>query len=113
MQITDSNQDRRFSTNALAAIMLFAPAVLVMLNGGSGQIAVFGMVMVGGPLLIGLIAQRVKGRTGAVWWLFSSVIMMVVNVLAGGGASSEVLAKVILFGALPMSIIVATLPRRT
>ena len=88
MQITDSSKDRKnglLSTNALAAIMISAHLLLAILGGGSGETAVFAMVMIGGPLLIGLISQRVKGRTGAVWWLLSLILMMVVNLLAGGG----------------------------
>lgn len=116
MQITDTNLDlksRLLSTNWLAAIMLLAPLFLVMLNGGSGETATFGMVMFSGPLIIGLLAQRLKGRTGAVWWILSTVVLMVVNVLSGGGGSSEVLAKTIVFGVLPLAVILATLPRRT
>jgi hypothetical protein len=84
----------------------------VVLNGGAGETAVFGAVMFSGPILIGLMALRVKGRTGVAWWLLSLIVMIVVNVLAGGGSSSDVLARTIMFGALPMVIIVATLPRR-
>jgi hypothetical protein len=100
----------RLSTPILAAIILLAPFILVVLNGGAGETAVFGAVS--GPILIGLMAQRVKGRTGVAWWLLGLIVMVVVNVLAGGGSSSEVLARTIMFGALPMVIIVATFPRR-
>jgi hypothetical protein len=39
-------------------------------------------------------------------------VMIIANVLAGGGASPDVLARTIMFGALPIVLIVATLPRR-
>jgi hypothetical protein len=42
------------------------------------------MVMFSGPIALGLMAQRMKGRTGVWWWLLSLVAMCVVNVLAGG-----------------------------
>ena len=112
MQISSSEGfASRLSTPMLAAIILLAPVILVVLNGGAGETAVFGAVMFSGPILIGLMAQRVKGRTGVAWWLLSLMVMVVVNVLAGG-SSSDVLARTIMFGALPMVIIVATLPRR-
>ncbi len=100
------------STQFLAAAILLAPVILMIVGGGSGEAAVFGMVMVSGPILIGLMAQRVKGRTGALWWLLSLVVMLLANVLSGGGQTPDVLARTIMFGALPMAIIVWSLPRR-
>jgi len=52
------------------------------------------MVMISGPILLGLMAQRVKARTGARWWFLSLVLMGIANLLAGGGrarTSSHVL----------------------
>jgi hypothetical protein len=101
------------STRFLVAVILFLPPFLVIAEGGNGETATFAMVMFSGPVLIGLMAQRVKGRTGALWWFLSLVVMFIANLLAGGGASSDILARTIMFGALPMVIIVATLPRRS
>jgi hypothetical protein len=83
-----------------------------MLNGADSQTTTFTIVMFSGPIALGLMAQRMKGRTGVWWWLLSLVVMCVVNVLAGGGGTPNVLAHVIVLGALPMAIIIATLPRR-
>jgi hypothetical protein len=111
--VNDTLHNKLLSTPVLATAILLLPVVLVLLGGGSGETGVFGMVMISGPILLGLMAQRMKGRTGAAWWLVSFVVMCMVNVLAGGGANADVLARTMMFGALPMVIIIATLPQRT
>jgi hypothetical protein len=100
------------STLVLVILILLVPAAITMLNGADSQTTTFTMVMFSGPIALGLMAQRMKGRTGVWWWLLSLVAMCVVNVLAGGGGTPNVLAHVIVLGALPMAIIIATLPRR-
>lgn len=102
------------STPFLVTAILLAPIVLMVFGGGqdAGVLATFGMVMFSGPILIGLMAQRLKGRTGVWWTLLAVVVAFLVNVLAGGGHDSKVLANTLLFGLIPMVVIVATLPRR-
>ena len=72
------------------------------------------------PIVIGTIAQRTKGGTGAAWWFLSSVVMVFFYRVSAVSASPPAerplyvgLVGALLFGALPMLIIVATVRWRS
>jgi uncharacterized membrane protein len=67
------------------------------------------------PILIGTIAQRTNGRNGVAWWFLTFVVMVffyrISRVSASPPAENPLyvaLVGALLFGALPMLIIVAT-----
>jgi len=66
------------------------------------------LVILGGvPLLIGVGAQRMRGRTGIAWALLAFVVMFSMFHITGYN-----LVSTFLYGALPVVLIVATLPNR-
>jgi hypothetical protein len=106
----------------LVAAILLAPVVLWLLTGVKSDTVVLLMALASMPVLIGLISQRLKGRTGAVWSFLSlevifSIFLFFVAFLSGlidpGQKPLLVgVSGVILFGLLPLLVIVATGSRR-
>jgi hypothetical protein len=73
------------------------------------------------PVVLGIVAQKQKGRTGAAWWFLTFVLMIFFylatdlfasDLVATYGSIVAGISGAILFGLVPMSIIVATLPAR-
>jgi hypothetical protein len=109
---TPATEKKTDLTNILAvAAVLFFP-VMSVLNGARAEIAMFGTVVFSGPILLGIMAQRTRGRTGAAWWLLSTIAVLVANLIGGGGSTPEALSYTILLGIAPMAIIIWSLPRR-
>ena len=52
-----------------------APFIVGLVVGASGDAIAAWTVMGSLPVLIGLIARRMRGRSGAAWWLLSLVLM--------------------------------------
>ena len=52
-----------------------APSIVGLVIGASGDAIAAWTVMGRLPILIGLIARRMRGRSGAAWWLLSLVLM--------------------------------------
>ena len=107
------------NTKTIAAAILLAPFALAFLGMGDGQSGVLLLVLGSVPILIGFLAQRTRGRTGAAWWFLSLLVRtffyFVVGIFGSSGSDATVntgLAGALLFGALPISIIVYSLPRR-
>jgi hypothetical protein len=83
--------------------------------------ALLWIFMGAGPILLGIFAQKQKGRTGAGWWFLTLVVMIIFylatdvfarDLVARHGDVVAGLSGAILLGLLPMMIIVATLPKR-
>jgi hypothetical protein len=110
------------NTKTIAAGILLAPFALGILTGSSGNSIMVLTILGSMPILIGFMAQRTRGRTGAAWWFLSLVVMtffyFLIGMLGSIGSSGEGdavntgLAGAVLFGALPLSIVVYSLPRR-
>jgi hypothetical protein len=59
-------------TRIFVAAIFLALAVFGLLTGAKSDVIIFLAVLGSGPILIGLISQRMKGRSGATWcWVLS------------------------------------------
>ena len=106
----------------LVAAIVLTPVVLWLLTGVDSDTVVLLLALASVPVLIGLISQRLKGRTGAFWSFLSlevifSICLFFAAFLGGlidpGQKPLLVgVSGVILFGLLPLLVIVATGPRR-
>jgi hypothetical protein len=106
----------------LVTAILFAAAVLWLLTGASSDLVVLLMVLGSVPILIGLISQRMKGRTGAAWWFLSLEVIFCIFLFFAAFLTGVIepgkkpllvgLSGIILFGAMPLVIVMATRPRR-
>ena len=108
-------------TWVLVIAIFVAPIVLGVMTVASGERQILWLVSGSIPILIGVIAQRLKGRTGAAWWFLGVVVTLffyLVSAVFFGPSMPEFSDVIVgtsgalLFGALPLLIIVATLPRR-
>jgi len=101
------------------AILAVLTAILVILvfRGAPGETVVFWLVLGCVPIELGTIAQTWKGRTGAAWWLLSLIVMLLsyfVTAASYAGPDARMttyLAGALVLGALPMALIIASLPR--
>ena len=97
--------------------ILTVPFVVGLDIGASGDVIAAWTVMGSLPIVIGLIAQRMRGRSGAAWWLLSQTVMSVfyavsaVYLLSMGERTLYSGLGGAMLGALPLLIIVALLPR--
>ena len=96
------------------------PFIVGLMIGASGDGIVAWTVMGSLPVLIGMIARRTRGRSGAAWWLLSLVVMSVFYAVSAVYLLTmdertlySGLGGAMLLGALPLLIIVALLPRRS
>jgi hypothetical protein len=88
------------------------------MNTASDAIVLLG-ILVSLPGLIGLMSQRTKGRSGAAWW-FLSLVMLFFFCLSFAAFIDDrgekplviALSGAILFGVMPLIVIVCTRPRR-
>ena len=98
--------------------------MLTMLSASLGIAIVTAPFIVGRmgslPVLIGMTAQRMRGRSGAAWWLLSLVLMSTCYAVSavylltmGERTLYSGLGGAMLLGALPLLIIVTLLPRRS
>ena len=108
-------------TWVLVIAIFVAPIVLGVMTVASGERQILWLVFGSIPILIGVIAQRLKGRTGAAWWFLGVVVTLffyLVSAVFFGPSMPEFSDVIVgtsgalLFGALPLLIIVATFPRR-
>ena len=104
----------------LGIAIVTTPFIVGRMIGASGDGIVVWTVMGSLPLVIGMMAQRMRGRSGAAWWLLSSVVMSVFYAVSavyllrmGERTFYSGLGGAMLLGALPLLIIVAFLPRRS
>jgi hypothetical protein len=63
-------------TWVLVIAIFVAPIVLGVMTVASGERQLLWMVLGSIPMLVGVIAQRLKGRTGAAWWFLAFVVML-------------------------------------
>jgi hypothetical protein len=104
------------------AVILFFPVALWLLTTATSDTVIFLMVLASVPILIGLITQRMKGRTGVAFWSLSleamfSIFLFFVAFLSGLVEPGQKpllvgLSGAILFGVLPLLVILFTRPRR-
>ena len=99
-------------------VIVTAPSIVGLVIGASGDAIAAWTVMGSLPVLIGLIARRMRGRSGAAWWLLSLVLMSAFYAVSavyllsmGERTLYSGLGGAMLLGALPLLIIVALLPR--
>lgn len=105
-----------FSTPVLSTAIMLAPLGIGLAIGADTDDILLWTIMGSLPILIGTIAQQTKGIiTGAEWWFLSSVVMVFFYRVSAVSASPPTesplylgLVGALLFGALPMLIIVAT-----
>ncbi len=99
-----------------AAILLGGPLLLFIVNGKSGDAtgamavsAVFGL-----PIFLGVVAQIKRGRTGVAWALLSFLLILPAYLLSAASYNDMTygISGALLFGALPMGIIIWSLPDR-
>ena len=97
-----------------------APFIVGRMIGATGDSIVAWTVMGSLPVLIGMTAQRMRGRSGAAWWLLSLVLMSTCYAVSavylltmGERTLYSGLGGAMLLGALPLLIIVTLLPRRS
>jgi uncharacterized membrane protein YhaH (DUF805 family) len=101
----------------LGIVILTVPFVVGLDIGASGDVIAAWTVMGSLPIVIGLIAQRMRGRSGAAWWLLSLMVMSVfyavsaVYLLSMGERTLYSGLGGAILGSLPLLIIVALLPR--
>jgi hypothetical protein len=112
-------------TRVFTAAIFLAPVVFGLLAGAKSDAIVFLAILSSGPILIGLITQRMKGRSGATWCWFLSLAALLfflpffVSCFSGAISNpgqkllSVGLSGAILFGVMPLVIIVFTSQRRT
>lgn len=103
---------------SLGIAIMMVPLIFGQMIGVTGDGIVAWTVMGSLPILIGMIAQLMKGRSGAAWWLLSLVLMSVFYAISAVSLltmSEKTLYKglggALLLGALPVLIIVVLLPR--
>lgn len=109
-------------TVILVAAILFTPVVPWLLTRADSDTVVLLMVLGSVPILIGLISQRMKGRTGAAWSLLSLEVVFFIFLFFAAFLSGLIdpgqkpllvgFSGAILFGLLPLVVIVVTRPRR-
>lgn len=95
-----------------------APFLIGLMIGATGDGIIACIVMGSLPILIGMIAQRMRGRSGAAWWLLSLALMSVFYAVFAVSLltmSQKTLYKglagaLLLLGALPVLVIVVLLP---
>ena len=102
---------------SLGTAIMLVPFIFGLMIGATSDGIVAWTIMGSLPILIGMIAQRMKGRSGVAWWLLSLVVMSLfyavsaVYFLARGERTLySGLGGALLLGALPLLIIVALLP---
>jgi glucose-6-phosphate-specific signal transduction histidine kinase len=103
-------------------LILFVPVALWLLTAAKSDTVVFLMVLASVPILIGLITQRMKGRTGVAFWSLSleamfAIFLFFVAFLSGLVEPGQKpllvgLSGAILFGVLPLLVVLFTRPRR-
>ena len=103
---------------SLATAIMLVPFIVGRMVGATGDGIVAWTVMGSLPVLIGMIAQRMRGRSGAAWWLLSLVVMSAFYAVSavyllpmGERTFYSGLGGAMLLGALPLLIIVVLLPR--
>ena len=103
---------------SFATVIVTAPFIVGLTIGAGGDSIVAWTIMGSLPVLIGMIARRMRGRSGAAWWLLSSVLMSTCYAVSavylltiGERTLYSGLGDAMLLGALPLLIIVALLPR--
>jgi hypothetical protein len=104
----------------LGTAIMMMPLIVGLIIGAPGDGIVAWTVMGSLPVLIGMVAHRMRGRSGAAWWLLSLVVMSVfyavsaVDLLTMGVRTLySGLGGAMLLGALPLLIIVTRVPRRS
>lgn len=102
----------------LGTAIMLVPFIVGLIVGVTSDGIVAWTVMGSLPVLMGMIAQRMKGRSGAAWWLLSLVVMSAFYAISAVYLSTigertlySGLGGAMLLGALPLLIIVALLPR--
>jgi len=109
---------------ALAAAILLAPAGLGLLTRAKSDVIAFLAILGSGPILIGLITQRIKARSGAAWWFLSLVALFYFLPFFAASFSGVInnpgqkplfvgISGAMLFGVIPLVVIVFTSQRRT
>ena len=99
---------------SLGIAIVTAPFIVGRMIGATGDGIVAWTVMGSLPVLIGMIARRMRGRSGAAWWLLSLVLMSTCYAVSavylltmGERTLYSGLGGAMLLGALPLLIIVA------
>ena len=102
----------------LGTAIMMVPFIVGLMVGATGDGIVAWTVMGSLPIVIGILAQSMKGRSGAAWWLLSLVLMSVFYAITAVSLLTmsektlyKGLAGALLLCALPVLIIVALLPR--
>ena len=86
-----------------------------MRGSGSAEGAMVVSVTFGLPILLGIVAQLKRGRTGVAWALLSFVAITVAYLLTASSHNGDWaygISGAFLFGAIPMVIVISTLPDR-
>jgi hypothetical protein len=103
------------STPVLSTAIVLAPLGIGLAIGRDLDDILAWTIMGSLPILIGTLGQRMKGGTGALWWLPTFVMMAFFYRVSAVSASPPTekpvyvgLIGALLFGALPMLTIVAT-----
>jgi hypothetical protein len=115
---TPPKQQEEIDMNTTGLIVLIALTPFIamfVIPDTSGERVMYWEILLSIPVILGVIAQRIKGRTGAAWWFFTFVLMLVFYLITDVSMNHKAftgLSGALLFGALPMAIIVATLPRK-
>ena len=105
---------------SLVIAIVTAPFVVGLMIGASWEGIIAWTVMGSLPVLIGVTAQRMRGRNCAAWCLLSLTVMSVLYAVSavyllrmGERTFYSGLGGATLLGALPLLIMVALLPRRS
>ena len=102
----------------LGMLIVTAPFIVGLMIGASGDSIFVWTVMGSLPILIGMMAQQIRGRSVVVWWLLSLLVMCLFYAVSavyllrmGERTLYSGLGGALLLGAVPLVVIVALLPR--
>jgi peptidoglycan/LPS O-acetylase OafA/YrhL len=95
-----------------------APLIVGLMIGADTDSIFVWTVMGSLPILIGMMALRIRGRSVVAWWLLSLLVMSlfyaataVYLLRVGERTLNSGLGGALLLGAIPLVVIVALLPR--
>jgi peptidoglycan/LPS O-acetylase OafA/YrhL len=103
---------------SLGMSIVTAPFIVGLMIGATGDSIFVWTVMGSLPILIGMMAQWMRGRSAVAWWLLSLVVMTLFYAVSavyllrmGERTLYSGLGGALLLGAIPLVVIVALLPR--
>jgi peptidoglycan/LPS O-acetylase OafA/YrhL len=103
---------------SLGMSIVTAPFIVGLMIGATGDSIFVWTVMGSLPILIGMMAQSMRGRSAVAWWLLSLVVMTLFYAVSavyllrmGERTLYSGLGGALLLGAIPLVVIVALLPR--